>query len=91
MRLFILLAGAAMAGSYFVTWMQPPLPLPALSPNGVIGDGLQQAVRDGPWQMWVFLGGFAAAALAVLTALTGRGSGLMCLIAGLSPAVLGLY
>ncbi len=91
MRLFIMLAAAAMVGSYFITWIEPPLAGPELSPNALIGDGLQQMIQEGPWQAWVFLGGFAAAGLALLTALVGNGSGLMCLLAGLSPVTLGVH
>ncbi|MEX3015826.1 hypothetical protein [Gymnodinialimonas hymeniacidonis] len=91
MRLFIFLAGAAMACSYFVTWIEPPFAGQELSPNALIGDGLQDMIVDGPWQAWVFLGGFAAAGLAALTGLLGRGSGLFCLLAGLSPVVLGIH
>ncbi|MBF9045436.1 hypothetical protein HKCCE4037_19025 [Rhodobacterales bacterium HKCCE4037] len=91
MRLFIFLAGAAMAGSYFVTWIEPPLAGTEFSPSAVIGDDVMQVVSDGPWQAWVFLGGFVAAALAALTGLLGRGSGLLSLLAGLSPVVLGFH
>lgn len=91
MRLFILLAAGAMLGSYFVTWLEPPSAAPELSPHAVIGDQLQQMAMEGPWQVWVFLGGFAAAGLALLTALAGQGSGIMCLLAGLSPVTLGVY
>lgn len=91
MRLFLILAGAAMAGSYFVTWIEPPLAGAEFSPNAIIGDDVMQAISEGPWQTWVFLGGFAAAALAALTALLGRGSGLLALLAGLSPVALGVH
>lgn len=91
MRLFIILAGLAMAGSYFVTWLEPPFAGPEISPDAIIGDQLQQLIVDGPWQVWVFLGGFAAAGLAVLTALVGQGSGLMCLLAGASPVALAVH
>ena len=91
MRLFILLAGLAMAGSYFVTWLEPPFAGPELSPSAMIGDDLQAIIMEGSWQARVFLGGFALAAFTALTALVGRGSGFFALLAGLSPVVLGVY
>ncbi len=91
MRLFIILAGLAMVGSYFVPWLEPPFAGPELSPSSLIGDNLQQMITEGPWQNWVFLGGFAAAGLAVITALVGRGSALFTFLAGLSPVVLIVY
>ena len=91
MRLFIFLAGVAMAGSYFVTWLEPPFAGPEISPSAMIGDGLQDMISEGPWQAWVFLGGFALAGLSALTALLGRGSGLFSFLAGLSPVVLFIH
>lgn len=91
MRFVIFLAGAAMAASYMVTWMEPPLPIPELSPHSVIGDDLTRIVQEGPWQAWVFLGGFALAALSAVVALMGRASGLLSLLAGASPVALGVY
>ncbi len=88
MRFIILLAGAAMALSYMVTWVEPPFAGQEISPASLIGDNLQQRITDGPWQTWVFLGGFAVAALAAVLALIGRASGLLALLAGASPVVL---
>lgn len=88
MRFIIFLAGAAMAASYFVTWIEPPFAGAEISPAANIGDGLSQLIQDGPWQAWVFLGGFALAGLAALLALLGRASGLLAILAGLSPVVL---
>ncbi len=91
MRFVIFLAGAAMAASYFVTWIEPPFAGAEFSPSAFIGDDIQQAVIDGPWQVWVFLGGFVAAALTALVALMGRASALLSLLAGLSPVALGVH
>lgn len=91
MRFLIFLAGAAMAASYVVTWVEPPFAGQEISPSVLIGDRLQGLVTEGPWQAWVFLGGFALAGLAALLALLGRGSGLLALLAGASPVVLGVH
>ena len=93
MRFLVFLAGLAMAGSYFVTWIEPPFAGPEFSPNAIIGlgDELQRLISEGPWQAWVFLGGFALAGLAALVSIVGRASGLLALLAGLSPVVLGVH
>ena len=91
MRLFIFLAGVAMAASYVVTWVEPPFAGQEISPSFLIGDRLQGLVSDGPWQAWVFLGGFALAAFAALLALFGRAGGPFALLAGASPIVLGVH
>ncbi len=88
MRFVIFLAGAAMALSYFVTWVEPPFAGQEFSPSFMIGERLQAVISDGSWQERVFVGGFAVAALAALLALIGRASGFLALLAGLSPAVL---
>lgn len=91
MRLVIFLAGAAMAASYVVTWVEPPFAGQEIYPSVLIGEDLQGIVTDGTWQARVFLGGFALAALSALLALLGRAAGLFALLAGLSPAVLGVH
>lgn len=91
MRFLIFLAGAAMAASFVVTWVEPPFAGQELSPRVVIGDRLQGMISDGPWQAWVFLGGFALAALTALLSLLGRVPGLFALLAGASPVVLGVH
>ncbi|UWQ97065.1 hypothetical protein K3728_07555 [Rhodobacteraceae bacterium M385] len=88
MRFFIFLAGAAMAASYLVTWVEPPFAGQEISPSVLIGDRLQGLITEGPWQAWVFLGGFALAGLAALLSLLGRGAGLFAFLAGASPLVL---
>lgn len=91
MRFLIFLAGVAMAASYVVTWVEPPFAGQEISPSFLIGDQLQGLVSDGPWQAWVFLGGFALAGLAALLALFGRAGGPLALLAGASPLVLGAH
>ncbi len=88
MRAVIFLAGAAMAASYLLTWVEPPFAGQEFSPSSMIGEDLQAIVTDGTWQARVFVAGFALAALAALLALLGRASGLLALLAGLSPVVL---
>lgn len=88
MRFVIFVAGAAMALSYIVTWVEPPFAGQELSPSSMIGEGLQAIISDGSWQERMFVGGFAIAALAAVLALVGRASGFLALLAGLSPAVL---
>jgi hypothetical protein len=87
MRLIIFLAGLCMTLSWGLTWIDPPFAGAALSPMAMVSDGRITLGRDSAWQAWVFLGGFAAAALAALIALRGRGAGLFALLAGLSPLI----
>lgn len=91
MRFLIFLAGAAMAASYLVTWVEPPFAGQEISPSVLIGDRLQGLISEGPWQAWVFLGGFALAGLSALLSLLGRTGGLFALLAGASPLVLGVH
>ncbi len=91
MRFLILVAGAAMAASYMVTWIEPPFAAQEFSPVGLIGEDLQRLVSEGPWQAWVFLGGFAVAGLAAILAFIGRPSGFLALLAGASPVALGVH
>lgn len=88
MRFMIFLAGAAMAASYLVTWVEPPFAGQEISPSVLIGDRLRGMIMDGPWQAWVFLGGFALAGLAAFVALLARASGFLALLAGVSPLIL---
>ena len=83
MRLIIFLAWICMTLSWGLTWIDPPFAGAALSPMAMVSDGSITLGRDSAWQAWVFLGGFAAAALAALIALRGRGAGLFALLAGL--------
>lgn len=87
MRLIIFLAGLSMVLSWGLTWIDPPFAGAALSPMAMVSDGRIALGPDSPWQAWVFLGGFAAAALAALIALRGRGAWLLALLAGLSPLI----
>lgn len=87
MRLIIFLAGICMTLSWGLTWIDPPFAGAALSPMAMVSDGRITLGPDSAWQAWVFLGGFAAAALAALIALRGRGAGLFALLAGLSPLI----
>lgn len=91
MRFLIFLAGVAMAASFVVTWVEPPFAGQEISPSVMIGDRLQGMISDGPWQAWVFLGGFALAGLSALIALLGRAAGLFAMLAGASPFVLGVH
>jgi hypothetical protein len=85
MRAIIILAGAAMAVSFFMTWVEVPFAGPDISPASALGDGLIDP-GSGRWQTMAFLGGFALAALAVVLAVTGRpGAGLLGLAAGVTP------
>ena len=87
MRLIIFLAGICMTLSWGLTWIDPPFAGAALSPMAMVSDGRITLGPDSAWQAWVFLGGFAAAALAALIAMRGRGAGLFALLAGLSPLI----
>lgn len=91
MRFLILLAGLAMAASYVVTWVEPPFAGQEISPSVLIGDRLQGLISEGPWQAWVFLGGFALAGLSALLAALGRTPSFFALLAGASPIVLGVH
>lgn len=85
MRAIIFLAGAAMAVSFAMTWLEVPFAGPHISPASALGDGLID-LGSGRWQTWAFLGGFALAALAAGLAITGRaGAGLIGLVAGITP------
>ncbi|ABD54625.1 hypothetical protein [Jannaschia sp. CCS1] len=88
MRFMIFLAGAAMAASYFVTWVEPPFAGQEISPSVLIGTDLQAIITDGTWQARVFVGGFVLAALCALLGALGRTAGLVALLAGASPVVL---
>ncbi|WP_439138877.1 hypothetical protein [Roseicyclus sp.] len=87
MRLIIFLAGICMTLGWGLTWIDPPFAGSAVSPMAMVRDGRITLGPDSPWQVWVFLGGFAAAALAALIALRGRGAGIFALVAGVSPLV----
>jgi hypothetical protein len=87
MRAIIFLAGVAMAASWGLTWLEPPFAGPEVSPMALVERGAIRLSADMAWQAWVFVGGFAAAALAALLAVLGRGAALVALAAGLSPIV----
>lgn len=91
MRFIVFVAGVAMALSFAVTWFEAPFAGQDLSPLSVFGEQLQTYISDGPWQIWVFFGGFVLAALAAAVALLGRASAILALLAGLSPVVLGVH
>jgi hypothetical protein len=88
MRAIIILAGAAMAASWVLTWLEAPFAGPEISPMALVERGTITLSSEAAWQTWVFVGGFAAAALAALLSLLGRGAGLLALLAGASPLVL---
>lgn len=88
MRAIIILAGAAMAASWGLTWIEPPFAGNDISPMALVERGAITLSAEAAWQTWVFVGGFALAALAALLSLIGRGAGLFALLAGLSPVVL---
>ena len=88
MRMFIFLGGVLMAASWGLTWIEPPFAGADLSPMALARDGRLSLGMAGPWQSWVFLGGFAAAAVAALLALGGGRARVLALMAGLSPLVL---
>ncbi len=87
MRAIIILAGLAMAASWGLTWIEPPFAGQHLSPMTMLAQGVFTLSPDAPWQVWVFLGGFVAAGLAALMALTGRGGAVLAMVAGASPLV----
>lgn len=87
MRALIFLGGAAMAASWALTWLEPPFAGREISPMSLMGQGVISLSADAAWQAWVFVGGFAAAGLAALSAVVGRGSALLALAAGVSPLV----
>lgn len=87
MRAIIFLAGAAMAASWALTWIEAPFAGPDISPMSLVGDGVIRLSAEAAWQTWVFVGGFAAAGLAALLAVMGRGASIPALLAGLSPLV----
>lgn len=79
-----------------MTWLQPPFFGPEVSPLALVANGTLGLSRGASWQAWVFLGGFAAAGLAAVLALSGRRGagrdpgvgpvvGSLALAAGLSP------
>lgn len=82
MRAVIFLAGLAMAGSFFLTWLEMPFAGPHLSPWGLLQEGVLRPSAEAAWQIWVFLGGFGLAGLAALS-----GSGVLAALAGLSAPV----
>jgi hypothetical protein len=88
MRLIIFVAGAAMSASWALTWVEPPFAGPGTGPMDLVARGVITLSEDAPWQVWVFLSGFAAAALATVAVLMGRRPVILSLGAGLSPLVL---
>jgi hypothetical protein len=87
MRAIFFLAGVAMAASWGLTWLEPPFAGPEISPMALVERGVIRLSAEASWQTWVFVGGFAAAALASVLALLGRGASVVALAAGLSPLV----
>lgn len=87
MRVILFLAGAVMAASWGLPWIEPPFAGANLSPMSLVRDGRLSLGAQSPWQAWVFLGGFAVAALVALLAFGGRRAGSLALMAGLSPFV----
>jgi hypothetical protein len=87
MRAIIFLGGLAMAAGFFLTWLEAPFARPEVSPLMMLREGMISLGSDTSWQSWVFVGGFALAGLAAVLAVTGRGSGLLALLAGASPFV----
>lgn len=67
MRLIIFLAGFAMSGSFFLTWIEMPFAGPHVSPVGAVSEGWLSLSPESPWQSYVFLASFALAAMAALT------------------------
>jgi len=85
MRILTLVAGAAMAASFGLTWIEVPFAGPDISPASALSEGRIDLTSD-RWQTWAFLGGFVLAALAAVLALMGRGgAGLIGLLAGITP------
>jgi hypothetical protein len=89
MRAMVLLAGIAMAWSFVLTWVAFPFAGPDLSPRSALADGSLDPTSL-QWQTLVFLGSFAAAAIAAFLALTGRRFGAMALLAGAAPVGLAI-
>jgi hypothetical protein len=87
MRAILFLAGAVMAASWGLPWIEPPFAGADLSPMSLVRDGRLALGTQSSWQTWVFLGGFALAALVALLAFGGRRAGFLALLAGLSPFV----
>ena len=87
MRAIIFLGGLAMAAGFFLTWLEAPFAGPEVSPFMMLREGMISLGADTAWQTWVFVGGFATAALAAVVSVMGRGSGLLALLAGASPLV----
>ncbi len=75
MRAILFLAGAVMAASWGLPWIEPPFAGADLSPMSLVRDGRLALGAQSPWQTWVFLGGFALAALVALLAFGGRRAG----------------
>lgn len=88
MRVILFLGGAVMAVSWGLAWIELPFAGPHLSPLALAQDGRLALGADSPWQAWVFVGGFVAAAMVGFLALNGRRAGALALAAGLSPLVL---
>lgn len=90
MRTIILLAGATMVASWFLTWAEPPFAGAHVSPHETLLPRLGELGPEADWRLWAFLGSFVAALLASLAALTGRGAGPWATLAGALPvAVVG--
>jgi hypothetical protein len=87
MRAILFLAGAAMAASFFLTWIEPPFHGTNLSPWVALDQGVMTLSADTSWITWVFVGGFACAGLCALLVLAGRPPLLLAVLAGLSPLV----
>lgn len=87
MRLIIFMAGLSMILGWGLTWIDPPFAGAALSPMALVADGRLVLGPGSAWQAWVFVGSFAAAGLAALMALGGRGAWFWALLAGLAPCL----
>jgi hypothetical protein len=77
-----IIVAALMAASFFMPWVV--FFGESRGPQVFFDDRLE-ALLNGPWQLLVFLGSFAVAALAVLVAVVGRAAGLLMLLAGAIP------